>query len=132
MAAEVENNQAPEPVVSQVEVKRPRYFSKRVIIIAVAAVLLLAAVGGTVLIRQSLAEADEARQTAIKRSESKAKGFETDTQSYRFVQLNTAIEYANTGKCIEARGIFKEVEKDPNGVSEMDVKAFKAKIDKLC
>jgi hypothetical protein len=74
----------------------------------------------------------ENQQQAISKAVVAAKGFDEKSRGYSFALLNTAVQYADEKKCADARTVYEQVQEHPNGMTKIDMKAYKSRIDSSC
>jgi hypothetical protein len=95
---------------------------------ALLAVLILLVASVFVLITGRSAS----EQAAVEDAANAANGFDKTSEHYSFAQFAKAVQYAGEKKCSEARAIYDEAAKHPNGLARTEIDAYKKRIEDLC
>lgn len=102
---------------------------KKIITIVAIAILLIGALLYFFVIRAQYSATEKA---AIDDMNAAAKDFSKDSDGYSYTRLNKAVEYAAKDKCTEARTIYDEASKTPNGLKPEVIDLYKKRIEDLC
>lgn len=99
----------------------------------IAAVLVaIVVVAGLSSYRHTFPSPSYGEREALKAADTTARGFKPDDIGYSFTKLNKAVEYAQKNQCDNARAIYRETAKRPNGLKPIDLQAYEKRIEDIC